>query len=138
VNFLILPIFGFANAGVSFVGMSPEALLGPVSLGVGLGLFIGKQIGVFGGAWLAVKLGVAERPAGATWPQIYGTALLCGIGFTMSLFIGLLAFPTHPEMQDAVKIGVLGGSVVSALCGAALLRVTGRALDARGEAVRVS
>ena len=81
---------------------------------------------------------LAERPAGATWPQIYGTALLCGIGFTMSLFIGLLAFPTHPEMQDAVKIGVLGGSVVSALCGAALLRVTGRALDARGEAVRVS
>jgi NhaA family Na+:H+ antiporter len=125
VSFLIVPVFGFANAGVSFSGMSPGVLLEPVTLGVALGLFIGKQVGVFGAAALAIKLRLANLPVAASWPQLYGVALLCGIGFTMSLFIGLLAFP-NPLLQDEVKVGVLVGSLVSALCGAALLSVAKR------------
>lgn len=121
VAFLIVPIFGFANAGVSFAGMSPSVLLAPVPLGIALGLFVGKQLGIFIFAWAAIRAKLAELPANATWPQLYGVALLCGIGFTMSLFIGLLAFPTAPELQDGVKVGVLAGSFVSALTGAALL-----------------
>lgn len=125
VSFLIVPVFGFANAGVSFSGMSAGVLLEPVTLGVALGLFIGKQVGVFGAAALAIKLRLANLPVAASWPQLYGVALLCGIGFTMSLFIGLLAFP-NPLLQDEVKVGVLVGSLVSALCGAALLSVAKR------------
>jgi len=125
VSFLIVPVFGFANAGVSFIGMSAGVLLEPVTLGVALGLFIGKQVGVFGAAALAIKLRLANLPVAASWPQLYGVALLCGIGFTMSLFIGLLAFP-NPLLQDEVKVGVLVGSLVSALCGAALLSVAKR------------
>ncbi|MBU1378839.1 MAG: Na+/H+ antiporter NhaA [Alphaproteobacteria bacterium] len=125
VAFLIVPVFGFANAGVSFAGMSAGVLLEPVTLGVALGLFIGKQVGVFGAAALAIKLRLANLPVAASWPQLYGVALLCGIGFTMSLFIGLLAFP-DPALQDEVKVGVLVGSLVSALCGAALLSVAKR------------
>jgi NhaA family Na+:H+ antiporter len=120
VAFLIVPVFGFANAGVSFAGMSASVLLEPVTLGVALGLFLGKQVGVFGAAALAIKLRLANLPVAASWPQLYGVALLCGIGFTMSLFIGLLAFP-NPALQDEVKVGVLAGSLVSALCGAGLL-----------------
>lgn len=125
VAFLIVPVFGFANAGVSFAGMSAGVLLEPVTLGVALGLFVGKQVGVFGAAALAIKLRLANLPVAASWPQLYGVALLCGIGFTMSLFIGLLAFP-NPALQDEVKVGVLVGSLVSALCGAALLSVAKR------------
>lgn len=124
VAFLIVPVFGFANAGVSFAGMSLEALLSPVPLGVAVGLFVGKQVGVFAFSWVVIRLDWADLPAHATWPQFYGVALLCGIGFTMSLFIGLLAFPTAPELQDATKLGVLLGSALSALTGAALLRMT--------------
>ncbi|MBM6592388.1 Na+/H+ antiporter NhaA [Microvirga pudoricolor] len=124
VAFLIVPIFGFANAGVSFVTMSFSTLLEPVPLGVALGLFVGKQVGVFGFAWAAVRAGWADLPAHATWAQVYGVALLCGIGFTMSLFIGLLAFPTSEGLQDAVKLGVLAGSGCSAILGALLLRMT--------------
>jgi Na+:H+ antiporter, NhaA family len=124
VAFLIVPIFGFANAGVSFTGMSFASLLNPVPLGVALGLFVGKQIGVFAFSWVAIRMDWADLPANATWAQFYGVALLCGIGFTMSLFIGLLAFPTSPELQDATKLGVLLGSALSALTGAALLSVT--------------
>lgn len=126
VAFLIVPIFGFANAGVSFAGMTPASALAPVPLGIALGLFVGKQIGVFGFSWVAVKAGLAAMPAQANYAQLYGVALLCGIGFTMSLFIGALAFPGHPELGDATKIGVLLGSVVSALLGAAVLRLAGR------------
>jgi NhaA family Na+:H+ antiporter len=122
--FLIVPVFGFANAGVSFAGMSPANLLAPVPLGVAAGLFLGKQLGVFAFAWAAIKAGLADLPANATWKQLYGVALLCGIGFTMSLFIGLLAFPDDAARQDAVKLGVLVGSGLSGLLGWLLLRLT--------------
>ena len=128
VAFLIVPLFGLANAGVSFAGTSLAALLAPVPLGIALGLFAGKQIGVFGVAWLLIKLRLAERPEGATLLQLFGVALICGIGFTMSLFIGLLAFPDAPVMQDAVKIGVLGGSLISALAGVAVLLIAAKSI----------
>jgi Na+:H+ antiporter, NhaA family len=120
VAYAIVPIFGFANAGVSLVGVGFGALLEPIALGVALGLFVGKQIGVFGVTWLAIRLRLGDMPEDATTRQLYGVSLLCGIGFTMSLFIGLLAFPTE-ALQDQVKIGVLAGSFLSALVGAGLL-----------------
>ena len=123
VAFLIVPIFGFANAGVSFEGFTPATLLHPVTLGVALGLFLGKQLGVFGLGYGAIRLGVATLPDGASFRQLYGIALLCGIGFTMSLFIGLLAFPDSVALQDAVKIGVITGSALSAVVGAGVLAV---------------
>ncbi|MDF7774221.1 Na+/H+ antiporter NhaA [Sphingomonas sp. AOB5] len=122
VAFLIVPLFGFANAGVSLAGMSPAILFAPLPLAIALGLFAGKQIGIFGSIWLAAKARFAAPPAGASWAQVYGMALLAGIGFTMSLFIGGLAFPGRPELVDEVKIGVLGGSLLSALAGFAVLR----------------
>ncbi|KKB80381.1 pH-dependent sodium/proton antiporter [Devosia soli] len=121
VTFLILPIFGFANAGVSFAGMSIGQLADPVPLGVAAGLVIGKQVGVFAAAALVIRAGWAELPMYATWRQVYGVSLLCGIGFTMSLFIGLLAFPDSALLQDEVKLGVLLGSLISALIGALVL-----------------
>lgn len=122
VAFAIVPLFGFANAGVSLVGMSPAILLAPLPLAIALGLFFGKQLGVFGSIWLAARTRFARRPQGASWTQVYGMALLAGIGFTMSLFIGGLAFPGRPELVDSVKIGVLAGSLLSALAGYAVLR----------------
>jgi Na+:H+ antiporter, NhaA family len=119
VAFLIVPVFGFANAGVTLGGGA--SAFAPLPLGIALGLFVGKQIGVFGSVWLAVKAGIATRPAKANWAQVYGVSLLCGIGFTMSLFIGGLAFPNAPE-SDAVKIGVLMGSLLSAAAGVLVLR----------------
>ena len=123
VAYLILPVFGFANAGVSFTGINSAALLSPVPLGIALGLFLGKQVGVFAFALAAIRAGLSDLPAHATWAQFYGVALLCGIGFTMSLFIGLLAFPSSPALIDATKIGVLAGSLLSALAGLLLLRI---------------
>jgi len=131
VAFLIVPIFGFANAGVSLVGARSEEFLGPLPLGIAAGLLIGKQVGVLGAVWLCHRLGIAGKPARASWPQIYGTALLCGIGFTMSLFIGGLAFD-DPELVDSVKIGVLGGSLLSGVAGFLVLRFSGRPTHRRG------
>jgi Na+:H+ antiporter, NhaA family len=125
VAFLIVPLFGFANAGVSLAGVGPAQLLAPLPLGIALGLFLGKQLGIFGSVWLCARFGISPRPKDANWAQVYGVSLLCGIGFTMSLFIGGLAF-ADPTMGDAVKIGVLMGSLASALCGYVLLRLAAR------------
>ncbi len=126
VAFLIVPLFGFANAGVSLAGIAPANLLDPVPLGVALGLFLGKQVGISLLVLLAIRSGLARLPEGASWLQLYGVALLCGIGFTMSLFIGALAFPTAPFLVDEVKIGVLLGSLLSALAGVAVLLFAAR------------
>lgn len=123
VGFLVVPIFGLANAGVPFLGLPAEAFTAPVTLGVGLGLLVGKLVGVMGFSMLAIRLGLADMPAHAGRLQLTGTALLCGIGFTMSLFITLLAFPGDPLLQAQAKIGILAGSLVSGLLGYALLRV---------------
>ena len=123
VAFAILPIFGFANAGVSFSQAGWAAAASPITLGVGLGLVLGKQTGVLASIWLALRLGIANRPAGARWVHLYGMAVLCGVGFTMSLFIGLLAFARSPIAQDETKIGVLVGSLLSAAAGALVFRL---------------
>jgi NhaA family Na+:H+ antiporter len=123
VGFAIMPIFAFANAGISFTGMGSEVLLSGVTLGIAAGLFLGKQTGVFLSVWLMVKLGFARLPAGATWLSIYGVALLTGIGFTMSLFIGSLAF-AHGNFEHSVatRVGVMAGSLLSAIAGYLVLR----------------
>jgi Na+:H+ antiporter, NhaA family len=120
--FLVVPLFGFANAGVSLLGMPASVLLDPLPLGIALGLFAGKQLGIFGSIWIADRIGFAKRPGGTSWAQVYGVALLAGIGFTMSLFIGGLAFPGNALLSDEVKIGVLGGSLLSAITGFTVLR----------------
>jgi len=121
VAFLIVPLFGFANAGVSLEGVGLSSLAAPLPLGIALGLFVGKQVGIFASVWASVKMGVAIKPQNANWLQVYGVALLCGIGFTMSLFIGGLAF-ADPAQGDSVKIGVLMGSLLSAILGYLVLR----------------
>ncbi len=120
--FLIVPIFGFANAGVSLEGIGMEQIFAPLPLGIAAGLFLGKQVGIFASVWIAVKTGFAQRLGGATWLQVYGVAMLCGIGFTMSLFIGALAFPGEALLIEEAKIGVLGGSFLSAIVGFCILR----------------
>ncbi|MGH6652490.1 MAG: Na+/H+ antiporter NhaA [Sphingopyxis sp.] len=122
VAFAIVPLFGFANAGVDISGLTAEQIFAPLPLGIAAGLFLGKQIGIFGSVWLSVKWGIAGKLRGATWLQIYGVSLLCGIGFTMSLFIGGLAFPGDPLLIEEAKIGILMGSLVAALAGYAVLR----------------
>lgn len=122
VMFGIVPIFGFANAGVSFAGLTMASLGAPVTLGVAAGLLLGKLFGVFGVASLAIRLRLAAMPAGAGWVQLLGVSLLCGIGFTMSLFIGALAFAGSPAIQDAVKLGILAGSLAAGFAGWGLLR----------------
>lgn len=128
VAFIVLPVFAFAKAGVSFAGLSVEQMFAPLVIAIALGLFVGKQIGVFGAAWLATKLKIADRPSGASWLQLYGVSLLCGIGFTMSLFIGVLAFPGAVDSveQVEVKLGVIGGSVLSTVVAALVLGVAAR------------
>jgi Na+:H+ antiporter, NhaA family len=128
VAFAVVPIFGFANAGVSFGGLTPAILLEPVPLGIALGLFVGKQIGVYAFVRAAIRAGLADMPANATSAQCFGVAVLCGIGFTMSLFIGALAFPNRPELVDETKLGVLSGSALSALLGYLVLRLARPAL----------
>ncbi|OYX04288.1 MAG: Na+/H+ antiporter NhaA [Rhizobiales bacterium 32-66-8] len=126
VVFLIIPVFGFANAGVSFAQMSVEALFDPLTLGVAVGLLGGKLVGVFGSAALAIRLGFADVPMGAGKLQLLGVSLLCGIGFTMSLFIGMLAFDNDPLLQQEVKIGILVGSLLAGLSGWLILRFAPR------------
>ncbi len=118
-----MPAFAFANAGVTLGDVTWTAVVAPVPLGIALGLFLGKQIGVFSFAYAAVRLGLCRLPEGVGWIHIYGVALLAGIGFTMSLFIGTLAF-TDPAQAVGVRIGVLGGSILSAIAGYLMLRAS--------------
>jgi NhaA family Na+:H+ antiporter len=126
VAFGILPVFALANSGLSFDGIGMAALRDPVFLGVALGLFAGKQLGVFACTWTLVRLGIARLPEGAGWGQFYGCCVLTGIGFTMSLFIGGLAFPDGDAIA-ATRLGVLVGSLVSALGGYMVATLTNRA-----------
>ena len=126
VAYAIVPLFAFANAGVVLGGIGWSELTAPVVIGVALGLFLGKQIGIFGALWGAARLGIAPKPHGISWAQVHGMALLAGIGFTMSLFIGDLAFPGDALLVAEVKIGVLAGSLLSAAAGATVLAVSGR------------
>ena len=117
VAFGIMPLFAFANAGVSLEGISFSSLLQPVPLGILLGLFIGKQLGVFLFSYVSIKLGFAQMPNNSNWISLYGVGILTGIGFTMSLFVGNLAFNENAQYIDGVKLGVLSGSLLSTLVG---------------------
>ncbi len=121
VTFGVLPLFAFANAGVSLAGVTAGMLFATIPLGIASGLIIGKPIGIFAFTWGAIRLGWGEKPAGANWAQVLGVAMLGGIGFTMSLFIGMLAFP-DPQYADDIRLGVLLGSLASALMGYLFLR----------------
>ncbi len=130
VAYGILPLFAFANAGVVIGGDLNSQIVAPVTLGIMSGLFLGKQFGVFASVWLAVKLGMARLPNGVSWTQLYGVALLCGIGFTMSLFIGSLAFEQQAEQYaNQMRLGILAGTMVSAVLGYVVLRCAGGAAD---------
>ncbi len=126
--YIVVPVFGFANAGVSLAGLGMDALIDTVPLAVAAGLVVGKQVGIFSMVWAAVKLRIVEKPPGCSWPEIWGVSVLCGIGFTMSLFIGELAFPGSGEaarlLRDEAKIGILTGSLISAVLGYTILRLT--------------
>ncbi|OJW60370.1 MAG: Na+/H+ antiporter NhaA [Sphingomonadales bacterium 63-6] len=124
--YLVVPLFGFANAGVALAGMGMEEAFAPLPLAVGAGLVLGKQLGIFSCILAADKLGIAKRPENAGWAQIWGTSVLCGIGFTMSLFIAELAFPANRLLIEEAKIGILAGSLISALLGYAVLRLSSK------------
>jgi NhaA family Na+:H+ antiporter len=122
--YLVVPVFGFANAGVPLAGMGLEHLLAPLPLAIAAGLVIGKQVGIFAAIVAADKLGFAPRPDQATWPEIWGVSILCGIGFTMSLFISGLAFAGQQLLINEAKIGILLGSLISAIAGYVILRLS--------------
>ena len=124
VSFIVLPVFAFTSAGVSLVGMGWKSFLEPLPLGIALGLFFGKQIGILGVTWALVKLRLVRKPEGAGWRHLYGASVLAGIGFTMSLFIGMLAF-SEAHMEEMVKAGVIGGSLLSTMWGFAVLNWPG-------------
>ena len=126
VPFIIVPVFGFANAGVRLVDIPASAFVDPLTLGVAIGLVAGKLVGVFGFAALTIRLRLADMPLHASWAQLLGVALLCGIGFTMSLFVSLLAFAGAPALQDEAKLGILGGSLIAGLLGFVVLRLQKR------------
>ena len=127
VAYAILPLFAFANAGINFSGISWPHVLNPIPIGIALGLFLGKQLGIFGLCWIAIKAGWARLPTQVTWLQLYGISLICGVGFTMSLFIGTLAFAGGDGKYAAmIRLGVIAGSLVSGVSGYLLLRVTAR------------
>lgn len=121
VSFFILPLFAFVNAGISFTSVTQDHLFSTVTLGIVLGLLIGKTVGVFSFTWIVVKLGFAKIPKGSNWLLILGVAMLCGIGFTMSLFIGSLSFPVGNEYVGIDRVGILSGSLLSALSGYLLM-----------------
>ena len=125
VAFAVLPLFAFANAGVSLQGFSADKLLEPIPLGISAGLFFGKTVGILGATWLAIAGGLGDKPEGATWTQILGISMLGGVGFTMSLFIGMLAFP-DPAQAAPLRLGVLAGSVLSAAIGFLVLAASSR------------
>jgi len=126
-GFVVVPLFGLANAGVDLRAAGLAAVMAPLPLAIAAGLFLGKQAGVLGAVLGAERLGLAPRPTGAGLLHLWGMALLCGIGFTMSLFIAALAFPADPALVEEAKLGILGGSLLSALAGAAVLRLAPRA-----------
>ena len=117
VAYAILPLFAFANAGVSLAGVSLHSFVSHVPMGIAAGLLIGKTLGVFGLTWIAIKTGMAALPAGANWGQVFGVAILCGIGFTMSLFVGSLAFVAGSDYVGMDRMGILTGSILAALIG---------------------
>jgi Na+:H+ antiporter, NhaA family len=123
VAFLVLPMFAFANAGVTLIGLSPASLINPIPLGIAAGLVVGKAVGVFGTSWLMIRAKLASAPVGATSRQLFGVCVLCGIGFTMSLFIGALAFEgMHVSYEAQLKLGVLASSLVAGIIGTLILR----------------
>ncbi len=123
VAFIVLPMFAFANAGVTLTGLSPSSLIEPIPLGIAAGLVIGKTVGVFGTSWLMIRAKAAAAPAGASTRQLFGVCVLCGIGFTMSLFIGALAFEgMHISYEAQLKLGVLAGSLIAGVLGTLILR----------------
>ncbi|SQD76756.1 Na+/H+ antiporter NhaA [Moritella yayanosii] len=123
VAFVILPVFAFANAGINLSGVGLEQILHPVPMGIALGLFIGKQVGIFGLCWLAIKCKIAKMPKGMDWCSLYGTAILCGVGFTMSLFIGSLAFEeTGTNLLFDERLGIILGSLLSGIIGFFMLK----------------
>ncbi|MGE0753614.1 MAG: Na+/H+ antiporter NhaA [Alphaproteobacteria bacterium] len=121
VSFVVLPVFAFTSAGINFGHMSFEMLLSPLPLGIALSLFLGKQIGIFGAVWLLIKTNIVSKPDGASWMHLYGVSVIAGVGFTMSLFIGILAF-SDESLQELVKVGVIGGSALSTVWGYVVLR----------------
>ncbi|WP_226700244.1 Na+/H+ antiporter NhaA [Qipengyuania gaetbuli] len=122
--YLIVPVFGFANAGVELGALGLAGILAPLPLAIAAGLFVGKQVGIFSAIWIADKVGFAPRPEGANWAEIWGVSILCGIGFTMSLFISSLAFAGNSLLIEEAKIGILMGSLISAVVGYTILRMT--------------
>lgn len=122
--YLVVPIFGFANAGVSLQGMGFDALLDPLPLAIAAGLVLGKQVGIFSIVYIVDRIGFAQRPANSSWAEIWGISILCGIGFTMSIFIGSLAFPNNPTFVEEAKLGILTGSAIAAVLGYCILRLT--------------
>lgn len=129
IAYLVLPLFAFANAGVSLTDMPPGIanVFSPVMLGIFFGLLVGKMVGVFGTTFIAIKLGLAQKPTNSTWAQIFGIAIVCGVGFTMSFFVGTLAYPegTFTEAYPAwIRLGVLLGSLISGILGYTVLRLT--------------
>jgi NhaA family Na+:H+ antiporter len=136
VAFAILPLFAFTAAGFSFAGMRWSEVVAPAPLGIAAGLFIGKQAGVLAAVFILVRSGLARRPTGATWLELYGVALLCGVGFTLSLFIGSLAFAGQGELaRSQMTLGVATGSIVSALAGMIVLAIASRRREAREKAL---